>query len=437
VRSCIAFTILLLSLACLERPAASRSKGRRDSAVALAEARQALGSDEGRCGYVDKTGQLAIGRRFDRAGEFAAGLAAVSSNRKTGFIDTRGEYAIAPAFDEAKPFHDGLAAVCVDGKGWGYIDAKGAWAIAPSFGYADAFVDGVAVVKAGGDVPAVCADAFAREIPAGSECESDMAADPDEDGAGQFFLVDRSGRRLHEKGYRCITRMSEGLAAARGKKTWGYLNRAGQEAIAPRFVRAKPFGEGRAAVFLTDRALPGPGADGEGKWGFIDRRGRFVTQVKYRATEVGVFSQGLVAMEGLPVKTLLASPIGRACVRPDDPSDPRSSNRDDPVDCGVFLDKKGGIRIAVPYCAFDDSPPGFRSFREFSAGLAEVVTQEPIRIKPFECAPALMRLASAFVDLHGNFQPAANALMGRSPEGLVPKCKGEEANKEVRPFVWK
>jgi hypothetical protein len=431
VRTRVVLTILLLSVSCGKRGAPPHARGPRDAAGGDAQARQAQAIlDDGRCGYVDKTGQLAIGRRFDRAGEFAAGLAAVSKNRKTGFIDSKGDYAVAPTFDEAKAFREGLAAVCVEGKGWGYIDAKGAWVISPGFAYADSFAEGVAVVKDGGEGGDVCTGVSWREIPAGSECENgvdDAAADD----AGQFFLVDRTGRRLHDKGYHCITRMAEGLAAARWKDKWGYLNRDGQEAIAPRFVRAKPFGEGWAAVFLTDRAQPEPGADGEGKWGFIDRRGRFVTQVKYRATEVGVFSQGLVAMEGLPLKTLLSTPVGRACVSPEEQA------RDHETECGVYMDKKGSIRLAVPTCSFDDSPRGCRSFREFSGGLAEVVTQEPIRIKPFECAPALMGSVSAFVDLHGNFQPAANALMSRSPEGLVPKCKGERANKDVRPFVWR
>lgn len=458
MRTCITFTILLVAVSCGKRAAPARGHGQRDSAVVNADARPAQTTaslrtlDDGRCGYVDKSGQLAIRKRFDRAGEFSAGLAAVSKNRKTGFIDGKGDYAIAPTFDAAKAFRDGLAAVCVDGKGWGYIDAKGAWVIAPSFAYGDSFVDGIAVVKGGGELRGACANGGAREIPEGSECESGIAVDPDDGSdndddegagqrggapAGQFYLVDRTGRRLHDKGYHCITRMSEGLAAARWKDKWGYLNRDGQEAIAPRFVRAKPFGEGWAAVFLTDRAQAERGTDGEGKWGFIDRRGRFVTQVKYRATEVGSFSQGLVAMEGLPLKSLLSTPTGRACASPDEPSRDPSAEHDNPISCGVYLDKRGSIRLAVPYCPFDDSPAGFRSFRDFSGGLAEVVAQEPIHIQPYACAPALMDTVSTFVDQHGKLQPAANAVIGRAPDGLVAKCDGEQANQNVRPFVWR
>lgn len=384
--------------------------------------------EDGECGYVNTAGKPIIGRRFDRASAFASGLAAVSRDKKAGFVDTKGEYAIAPTFDAAKSFRDGLAAACVAGKGWGFVDAKGAWVIPPAFEYADSFVDGVAVVKAAGEVQDACLVPSGREIPVGSECEAGFGIDDDET-EGRYFLVDRAGKRLHEKGYHCITRMSEGLAAARWKDKWGYLDREGHLAIAPRFVRAKPFGEGWAAVFLTDRARQEGDVEGEGKWGFIDLRGRFVTQVKYRATEVGVFSQGLVAMEGLPPKTLLSSPLGRACLGSDE--------RHDNLSCGVYLDKKGQVRIAVPYCSYSDAPKGYRSLREFSGGFAEVVMEEPIHIKPFECAPALMGLVSTFVDPLGNFEPPAGVLLARSPEGLVPKCRSGKTTRDVQPFIWR
>jgi len=285
------------------------------------------------------------------------------------------------------------------------------------------------VVRTGNDLQDACLMQPGKEIAAGSECESDFGNADDDESQGRYFLIDRTGKRLSIKGYHCITRMSEGLAAARRKETWGYLDREGQLAIAPRFVRAKPFGEGWAAVYLTDRARQEGGFEGGGKWGFIDRRGRFVTQVKYRASEVGVFSQGLVSMEGVPSKSLLPYPVGRACAAADE--------RQDNSSCGVYLDKKGNVRVAVPYCAFSDAPKGYRSLREFAGGLAEVVMEEPIRIKPFECAPAMMGVARTFIDQHGNFEPAVGVLIARSADGLVPKCRGAKATKDVQPFIWR
>lgn len=48
---------------------------------------------------------------------------AVKKNGKWGFIDTTGKVAVKPQYEEARPFYNGLAAVKVNGK-WGYIDSK-------------------------------------------------------------------------------------------------------------------------------------------------------------------------------------------------------------------------------------------------------------------------------------------------------------------------
>ncbi len=66
----------------------------------------------GRYGYIDHSGKLAITPQFDAAGEFAEGLAPVQTNGKWGYIDRSGKLAITPRFDLADPFSsDGLALV--------------------------------------------------------------------------------------------------------------------------------------------------------------------------------------------------------------------------------------------------------------------------------------------------------------------------------------
>ena len=438
----MALALAILSGACGKRAAPPQAREQRDSRPADAEAPQPAPADDDRaCGYVDKTGKYAIGRHFDQAADFAFGLAAVTKNRKSGFINTKGDYAIAPIFDAAKGFRDGFAAVCVEKKGWGFIDTKGTWSIPPSFAFADSFAQGTAVVKVDADLERACTGLSGKEVPAGSECESDESVDTDDDTPGAYFLIDRTGKRLHDKGAHCITRMSEGLAATRWKDKWGYLDRDGKQAIPPRFARAKPFGEGWAAVSMAIAGHEEDSGDSERKWAFIDRHGRFVRPLKYRAAEVGVFSEGLVAMEGLPIKTFLASPAGRACVPPrederDMTADELRAYREMPADCGAYLDKRGNLRVAVPSCGFDDSPMGYRSFREFSGGFAEVVMQEPVRIAPFKCAPALMGTVRTFVDQHGRFQPAAEVLLRRSTEGLVPKCGKAKGAPDAAPFIW-
>ena len=55
---------------------------------------------------------------------------------------------------------------------------------------------------------------------------------------------------------------TEGLAAVKLDKKWGYIDRTGRYVIKPRFDYACSFAEGLAAVKLDK------------KWGYIDRTGR-------------------------------------------------------------------------------------------------------------------------------------------------------------------
>jgi WG containing repeat len=374
--------------------------------------------DDGPCGYVDRTGKLIIPRRFDRAGEFSSGLAAIVRNLRTGFIDGKGNDVIPPRFDAAKDFREGLAAACVKGKGWGFVDPHGAWAIPPSFSFADSFAEGVAVVKTDPNLDDACADDALEGTPPGEECEKEIAGD--DDGPGAYYLIDRTGQRLHGKGYHCITRVSDGMAAVLWKNRWGYLDRKGKEVIRPTFVRAKPFGEGWAAVWLPDRRTEDYG---DGKWAFIDKQGKFKVLAKYDASEVGVFSQGLVAMEGIPIRALWGSPVGRACLAGRGYSvDDFRNNPDVDSECGAYMDKNGKVRIAVPYCGLDDVDAGERSLHEFHGSYAELVVQEPMTLHPFKCAPALMPFVRLFIDRQGDYVSPVAVLAGRSPEGLAPSC---------------
>jgi hypothetical protein len=414
------------------------------SAVAdTASSAQPSAEDDG-CGYLGPDGKLVIARRFDSAAEFSSGLAAVRTGKKVGFIDPKGAYAIEPTFDEAKSFREDLAAACVNDKGWGFIDRKGAWVIAPNFAFADSFANGLAVVKIDPNEKDPCVVYPGKEVPPGSECESAQSFGEDEEEPGRYFLIDKTGSAIHRQGYQCITRMSEGLAAARRANKWGYLDRKGIEAIPPRFGHAKPFGEGLAAVWMPKRRRDEDYLGRlDGTWGFINRRGRFALLPRFHAWEVGVFSEGLIAMEGVPARMLLDSEAGRPCalaalasngLSPED----FDHDNDTPTDCGAYLDKKGNVRLAAPYCFFDDAPMGYRSFREFSGGFAEVVMEEPMIVRPFTCAPALMGTVSMFIDRQGRFVPARGVLRGRSSDGLVPNCASDRPHKDQDrdTFVW-
>lgn len=68
-------------------------------------------------------------QKYNRMGEFSEGLALIEQNGKYGYIDTQGNIAIAPQYDEAGNFSEGLVAVVLDDKSF-FIDGAGNVAIA-------------------------------------------------------------------------------------------------------------------------------------------------------------------------------------------------------------------------------------------------------------------------------------------------------------------
>lgn len=86
-------------------------------------------------GYIDRTGTLVVPPRFDVAGPFSEGLAAMQICNTVSFIDRSGKVILATAFNEALAFRDGLAQVwSADERGLlkGYIDKTGKLVWAPS-----------------------------------------------------------------------------------------------------------------------------------------------------------------------------------------------------------------------------------------------------------------------------------------------------------------
>ena len=98
----------------------------------------------GKWGY-KQFGEWVIKPRFDEAGGFNDGLAAVMLGGKWGYIGKDGSNAIPFKYEFAGPMSDGLARVKLYGK-WGFIDKIGTTVIPLKYALATDFSDGLAQV---------------------------------------------------------------------------------------------------------------------------------------------------------------------------------------------------------------------------------------------------------------------------------------------------
>src|SRR5258708_10520530 len=116
---------------------------------------------DGRFGFINRAGRIAIPLQFDSVNDFHEGLALVTSNGKMMFIDTTGKIILTPQFDIVNNFAEGLAAVNIGQKRipnlglisdpgkWGYIDKTGKLVIRLRFTHAENFSEGLAAVTDG------------------------------------------------------------------------------------------------------------------------------------------------------------------------------------------------------------------------------------------------------------------------------------------------
>jgi hypothetical protein len=217
----------------------------------------------GRWGFIDTSGKLAIPAVFAGTLGFSEGLASATLGAeaaeaagkdkrhiKDGYIDTTGKYVIPPQFDFAFPFSDGMAQISVGGQ-HGYVDKAGkAFYLDPTFQRHEDFSEGFAVVGYSN--------------------------------WGKQGYIDKTGQVAIDLIYDGARRFSEGLAAVAIGKRWGYIDKSGQIAIQPEFDGCRDFLEGLAPVLIRNR------------WGYIDRRGRVVIQPQF--VEAAEFSQDLAAV---------------------------------------------------------------------------------------------------------------------------------------------
>ena len=103
-------------------------------------------------------------------------------------------------------------------------------------------------------------------------------------GSRKYGYIDHSGKLVIDFRFSVATTFHEGLAACRIDGKWGFINKKGKIQIAPKFAfkETPMFSEGLSKYKESER------------WGFINKSGRF--QIKPKYFEANPFSEGMAAV---------------------------------------------------------------------------------------------------------------------------------------------
>jgi hypothetical protein len=215
----------------------------------------------GKWGYIDKTGKIVIEPQFDYAYKFFEGLARVKvgdeKTGKYGYLDTIGRFVVNPQFDDAGEFSEGLSWVRIGnietGK-YGFINNNGKFVISPQFYKVSDFSEGFAAVVIYGKYyyinkrgEIVFPQRKYSHIRIGSEIKTNII----------------------EQGFDDAGFFSEGLAAVKTGEKWGYIDKKSRFVINPQFDYANDFSDSLALVKISE------------KYGYINKHGIYVINPQF------------------------------------------------------------------------------------------------------------------------------------------------------------
>ncbi len=212
-------------------------------------------------GFIDTAGKYVLSPQYDDALRFSQGLAAVCVGGKWGYIDKTGKYVIQPQFNGARIFSEGLAAVC-NGAKWGFIDKTGKFVIKPAYSDAQPHVNGMAPIMVGSKDDGLWGLIDKKGRTMKKAAYSGYAEIPE-----YMKYVDRYTRISNEgiqKYYywagdnmRCGFRNDDGLLF---KQTWSNVTGFSRKGLA---AVCTSYDSGKYVL---------------GKWGIIDRTGKYVVK---------------------------------------------------------------------------------------------------------------------------------------------------------------
>ncbi len=273
-------------------------------------------------GFIDKSGAIVIGCAFNDVRAFSEGLAAVRKGNKWGYINEEGKLILSFNYNRCGDFREGLSWVYSNSEAY-FIDKAGEKAFDASFASASDFDGGVARVKEGGKYGLI--DKFGNYVLRPkylniSSFNKYGLAEVEFVGTSnaRFALINRSGNLLGPYKFSEIRPFSEGLAAVKTKKHWGFINPRGDWVIPASYFEVGDFSSGRASVFK------------DGRCGYVNRSGDLVVDLLYNncydfeedkaVVKLPRMRDGLIDLDGNilikpSINTLYSFTEGRGLVR--------------------------------------------------------------------------------------------------------------------------
>lgn len=324
-------------------------------------------AENGKWGFIDRTGHFRIAPIYNTALEFSDGVAYVyywqGDKRMNGVVDLNGKFTLLETNDWEISFHDGLAKFTNAGgeREFGFMDKSGRVVIEPQFSYAGDFYEGRAWVEVLKDrewLYGFIDKTGKLVVPLQFTQQPGNFVDGVSRVQGKYALgfIDRYGKSVIPEEFRKLDMaFSEGLVAAVSQKDPArgvYLDRTGKVALEiplwyertkrqlefadVRWTIDVPFSEGLAPVqsfnkigFInkTGEVVIEPlfrevqrfsdglagvkmiSSEGDYVWGYIDRTGKIVIEARFK--QVQPFAGGLARVETQEGKQQLIDSSGK------------------------------------------------------------------------------------------------------------------------------
>ena len=197
---------------------------------------------DGKWGFMNVSGKMAIKATYDRTYNFSNGLAAVKKNGKWGFINKNGKEVIKPQFTTTAKQFENCYVAAKKGSKWGLISKTGKAVVPFNYQEVGEYGDGLVNVKQG----------------------------------NKYGYVNLKNQMVIKPQYQYAIQFTEGLAGVLDfKGNVGTINKAGKTIIPVKYKDFYNYENGYAVM-----------QDAKGLYGVVNKAGKVVVPFKYDSMTV-------------------------------------------------------------------------------------------------------------------------------------------------------